>query len=319
MGPLYGIVPSGLGIIFCRRVLMKSNGRLRGRGGGKAPQRGSVRGACSGLFGLLVVRHLHGQGEGVCPRPPLRPSERRDSPGGVGRGRSHERPSHLKAEAIRPATVAEPSTATVPPFWKPAPSIISLTCRPRHNAPPQQQAQTMRRDTPVGLGLWLLARVASHFQHAVCWRRSGWLSRERCRCSASSVPCLTLAHPLGGPLQPVRVCAAAGRFCAPGRWRRACPCSATWRAQWWAPRRGTGPTRRPRGRCCAARGSRGAASQRSMVARPAAGGHAGMRGRHAAQETEEGAGRRTQAAWALAAAGGEESVPQCRAAGSVLR
>lgn len=37
MGPLYGMVPSGLGVIFCRRVLMKSNGRLYGnaaQGGG---------------------------------------------------------------------------------------------------------------------------------------------------------------------------------------------------------------------------------------------------------------------------------------------
>jgi hypothetical protein len=28
MGPLYGMVPSGFGVIFCMRVLTKSNGRL---------------------------------------------------------------------------------------------------------------------------------------------------------------------------------------------------------------------------------------------------------------------------------------------------
>jgi hypothetical protein len=39
MGPLNGMVPSGFGVIFCMRVLTKSNGRLHALA--KKPARGS--------------------------------------------------------------------------------------------------------------------------------------------------------------------------------------------------------------------------------------------------------------------------------------
>jgi hypothetical protein len=42
--------------------------------------------------------------------------------------------TYLKADARKPAMKAPPSTATLPPFSKPAPSIISLACSESNNA-----------------------------------------------------------------------------------------------------------------------------------------------------------------------------------------